>query len=87
MKATLLAALVSGCQILANSRQHASASDWHLSTRIWQQTSSAVPLQWDRVEVMDHDLPLVPVVAGVLLVYGTYFAYTLFHRAYASPAR
>jgi hypothetical protein len=40
---------------------------------------SAVPLQSD-VKIMEHGLPLVPVVAGVLLAYAGYFAYTLFHR-------
>ena len=28
---------------------------------------------------MDHGLPLIPVVAGVLLVYAAHFAYTVFH--------
>jgi hypothetical protein len=29
---------------------------------------------------MDHGLPLVPIVTGVLLVYAGHFAYTFFHR-------
>jgi hypothetical protein len=29
---------------------------------------------------MDHDLPLVPVLAGVLMAYAGHFAYTIIHR-------
>ena len=29
---------------------------------------------------MDHGLPLVPIVTGVLLVYVGHFAYSFFHR-------
>ncbi len=30
--------------------------------------------------VMDHGLPLVPVVAGVLIAYTAHFAYSVFYR-------
>jgi hypothetical protein len=33
-------------------------------------------------QVMDHGLPLIPVIAGVLLVYAAHFAYTVFHAAF-----
>jgi hypothetical protein len=34
---------------------------------------------------MDHGLPLLPVITGVVLAYAADFAYTLFHRARKDP--
>ena len=36
--------------------------------------------------VMDHGLPLVPVVAGVLLAYAAYLAYTVVHYIHRPAA-
>ncbi len=35
---------------------------------------------------MNHDLPLIPVVAGVLLVYVGHFVYTVSHRIHRPDA-